>query len=201
MPTVSRERSVILTFDDGPEPVDSLRSIVDTLDREQIRGCFFLLGQGVADHPEAAQLLAEHGHEPANHTWTHTKMPTMTESQMLDELRRTQEIIQQATGLRPTRFRPPHGAGWINEKCPEMIRAATQLGLEIVGWSLDTFDWKQPHAIHFDRVHERFDRFVAARTTRRLELLMHITDGTARDLPQLIDYLRSRDFTFTTYDG
>lgn len=196
----SVQRSVILTFDDGPEPVQDLQSIAETLYGQQISGCFFLLGQGVERHPDAARLLADHGHELANHGWDHAHMPTLTEPQMFDQLRRTQDVIRQAAGLTPTRFRPPFGEGWFNEKCPELIRSAQQLGLQMIGWTLDTHDWKKPYGIRFDRVRERFDGFIASGATRRIELLMHITDGTARDLPELIDYLRSLTFTFTTYD-
>lgn len=197
----SQERSVILTFDDGPEPVEALESIVAVLDAEGIKGCFFLLGQGVRRHPDAVRRLAEGGHEVGNHNWEHTSMPKLAETQMLDQLRRTQEAIGEACGVAPRRFRPPFGEGWYNEKCPALVRSAQSLGLEIMGWSLDTYDWKTPHGIRFDRVTSRFEGFVAEGRTARLDLLLHVHAETGRDLPQLIGYLRSLGFVFTTYDG
>jgi peptidoglycan/xylan/chitin deacetylase (PgdA/CDA1 family) len=201
MTAPSTDRSIILTFDDGPEPIDALESIVDTLDRERVSASFFLLGQGVDRHPEAARLLADRGHELANHGWSHARMPTLTEAEMFEELRRTQETIRQATGVTPTRFRPPYGAGWMNEKCPELIRSAERLELQTVGWALDTYDWREPNGIRFDRVSQFFQGTQPAACDEHLDLLMHVLHGTARDLGQLIASLRSIGFRFAGYDG
>ncbi|NLX57587.1 MAG: polysaccharide deacetylase family protein [Phycisphaerae bacterium] len=201
MPAPSTDRSVILTFDDGPEHVDALESIVDTLDRERVSACFFLLGQGVDRHPDAARLLADHGHELANHGWSHARMPTLSEPEMFDELCRTQEAIHRATGVTPRRFRPPYGAGWINEKCPELIRSAARLDLRMAAWALDTYDWRDPNGIRLDRVTAFFQGSQPSACDDHLDLLMHVLHGTARDLSQLVALVRSRGFRFGGYDG
>ena len=195
----STERSVIMTFDDGPEPVPDLEAVVAALGAQGIKACFFLLGEGVERHPEAARMVVQAGHEVGNHNWHHVEMPKLSEEEILSQLRRTQEIIRQATGVTPRRCRVPFGAGWYNDKHPPLVRSAAVLGLELIGWDLDTYDWKRPFGIRFDRVRTRVAEFVASGETRRLELLMHVHVETARDLPELIAFLRGLGFGFTSY--
>ena len=195
------DRSVILTFDDGPEPVETLEAIVAILEREGIKACFFLLGEGVERHPEAARMLVDRGHEAASHNWRHVSMPKLTEAEMYDQLRRTQEVIRAATGVTPVRFRPPFGEGFYNAKCPELLRSAERLSLEMIGWTLDTYDWQKPRelGIRFDRVQERMELFVSVGRTSNVELLLHVYPTTVPGLPRLIAFLRGLGFSFTTY--
>jgi peptidoglycan/xylan/chitin deacetylase (PgdA/CDA1 family) len=195
----SQERNVILTFDDGPEPVEALEGIVSILDAQGIKACFFLLGQGVERQPAAVRMLVERGHEVANHNWEHVHMPTLTEEQMFDQLRRTQEAIRAACGVTPKRLRVPFGDGWYNQKDPALLRSAEKLGLELIGWTLDTLDWKQPRGIRFDRVEERMELFVSVGRTSCVELLLHVYPTTVEGLPRLIQYLRGLGFGFTSY--
>jgi peptidoglycan-N-acetylglucosamine deacetylase len=195
----SKERSVILTFDDGPEPVEATDAILNALDAEGVKGCFFLLGEGVQRHPDIVRRLVEGGHEAGNHNFHHVQIPTLPEEEILDQLRRTQEAIQAAAGVTPRRLRPPFGAGWYHEKHPPLARSAAALGLEVVVWSLDTHDWKKPFGIRFDRVRTRFEEFVATGNTSRIDILMHVHTETARDLPELIAFLRGLGFGFTSY--
>lgn len=195
----SIERSVILTFDDGPEPVADLEAVVAALGVEGLKACFFLLGEGVERHPETARMLVEAGHEVGNHNWHHVQMPTLSEEEILSQLRRTQEVIRQACGVTPRRMRPPFGAGWFNTKHKPLVRAAQALGLQLIGWDLDTYDWKKPFGIRFDRVRTRFPEFVATGYTRRLDLLMHVHAETARDLPELFAFLKGLGFGFTSF--
>jgi len=193
------ERSVILTFDDGPLPAEALLAILDALDTERIRGTFFLLGEVVARHPDLAKAIHNRGHEIGNHNWRHAHMPRLAEQEMRDQLRRTQEAVRAATGAAPKRLRPPYGEGWINDKCPALLRTAASLDLKLTGWSLDTFDWRLPHGVRFERVREYFKGCLDRGETSRLDLLMHVHYETARDLPVLIEYVRSLGFTFTSY--
>ena len=193
------ERNVILSFDDGPEPVDTLEAIVAILEREGIKACFFLLGEGVQRQPGAVRMLVERGHQVGSHNWEHIEMPKLTEEQMYDQLRRTQEAIRAACGVTPKMLRVPFGAGWYNAKDPRLVRVAGRLGLELIGWTLDTYDWRKPYGIRFDRVEERMELFVSVGRTSNVELLLHVYPQTVPGLPRLISFLRGLGFSFTTY--
>ncbi len=65
--------TVVLSFDDGPDPVHT-PAVLDILHREHVPATFFVIGRSVADHPEIVQRMWAEGHEVANHTFTHPQM-------------------------------------------------------------------------------------------------------------------------------
>ena len=56
------ERKVVLTLDDGPDPVATPR-VLDLLDRSQAKACFLVIGRKVRRHPELAREIVARGHE------------------------------------------------------------------------------------------------------------------------------------------
>lgn len=66
----SPEKTVYLTFDDGPSN-NITPLILDLLKQEQIRATFFVLGTNVNYHPEIVQRAYNEGHYIANHGFTH----------------------------------------------------------------------------------------------------------------------------------
>ena len=53
--------TMALTFDDGPDP-DITPAVLDALEKEKIRGTFFMLGENAAKYPEIASMVVERGH-------------------------------------------------------------------------------------------------------------------------------------------
>jgi peptidoglycan/xylan/chitin deacetylase (PgdA/CDA1 family) len=67
---VEQEGCVALTFDDGPDPVDTPR-LLDLLREKNVKATFFVVGQRAERHPEIVRRAWEEGHLIANHTWSH----------------------------------------------------------------------------------------------------------------------------------
>ena len=63
-----REKEVVLTFDDGPWPVNT-PSVIKTLDDECTKAIFFPIGKHATYHPEILKAVAAHGHTIGSHTW------------------------------------------------------------------------------------------------------------------------------------
>src|SRR5207245_6406999 len=61
-------RRIALTFDDGPDPIWSERTLA-VLDRAAVRASFFLVGERAARAPETVARVAAAGHEIASHGW------------------------------------------------------------------------------------------------------------------------------------
>src|SRR5215470_9910066 len=61
--------TLALTFDDGPNPAVT-PSLLDLLERYQVRATFFLIGRHVRACPSLAKEIAERGHTIGNHTET-----------------------------------------------------------------------------------------------------------------------------------
>jgi peptidoglycan/xylan/chitin deacetylase (PgdA/CDA1 family) len=56
-----------LTFDDGPDPVNTPQ-VLEILARHNVRATFFLVGEHARQHPELVARIRAAGHEIGNHT-------------------------------------------------------------------------------------------------------------------------------------
>jgi peptidoglycan-N-acetylglucosamine deacetylase len=166
-----RSHSVVLTFDDGPAPPFT-EQILDILAQHKISATFFLCGKNVERHPEIARRIVREGHTIGNHTYSHPFLCPRGRRFIAREIDRTQQIIEQVTGVRPTLFRPPYGARWLG-----LMPLLRERSLRLVMWSVAGFDWKY-----------RTQAIVKA-TTRRLHagavILLH--DGHEQPPPSGID--------------
>ncbi|WP_051287027.1 polysaccharide deacetylase family protein [Paenibacillus taiwanensis] len=130
-----------LTFDDGPDPTQTI-AILNVLKKYGVKSTFFVLGRRVKQHPEIVKKVMADGHEIANHTFSHAYFNAgSTSSFIRQEIERTQLAVYEVTGVKPTLFRPPGGN--YNDR---IINTAHLLGLKSVMWSWhqDTKDWTHP---------------------------------------------------------
>jgi peptidoglycan/xylan/chitin deacetylase (PgdA/CDA1 family) len=103
-----RSSHVALTFDDGPDPA-STPAFLDVLARRGVRATFFLLGAMLERAPDLARRMADEGHELGVHGWTHRSLLLRDPLTTAQEITRTAELIETATGHRPRFYRPPFG--------------------------------------------------------------------------------------------
>ncbi len=68
-----REKEVVLTFDDGPWPVNT-PSILKTLADECTTGIFFIIGKHATYYPEILKQVSAAGHTIGSHTWSHATL-------------------------------------------------------------------------------------------------------------------------------
>lgn len=129
---------VSLTFDDGPNPLYT-QQVLDILAKYDVKATFFLLGQEVERHPDLAKKIVEAGHVVANHSFGHPNFAEISDEEVLKEINLTQEAIVEATGVTPTIYRMPYGAGGarVVNLLPE---------LESVIWNVDSEDWMSDDA-------------------------------------------------------
>jgi len=73
-----------------------------------------------------------------NHSWSHPNLARTSTIRVREELKRTQETLEQIIGAQVLYFRPPYGA-----RRPVVFRVARELGLEPVLWNAMTTDWKE----------------------------------------------------------
>jgi peptidoglycan-N-acetylglucosamine deacetylase len=129
-----------LTFDDGPNPAWTPR-LLDVLAEHHVRATFFMVGKFATAERELARRVCDAGHLVGNHTWSHPDLSRASDSQVLDELTRTNDILSGITGKRMRYFRPPFGA-----RRPYVLKLARQLDLVPVTWNAMTSDWSEPSA-------------------------------------------------------
>src|ERR1700722_18597188 len=61
---------IALTFDDGPNPVDTPK-LLDLLREKNVKATFFVIGKRADQYPEIVRRAWAEGHLIANHTWSH----------------------------------------------------------------------------------------------------------------------------------
>ncbi|MBF8982396.1 polysaccharide deacetylase family protein [Lutibacter sp. B2] len=134
------EKLVALTFDDGPHPRFTPK-ILDVLKEYDAKATFFMLGKHVKLYPKVVKRVAKEGHEIGNHTYTHIDVKANSSQKIQDEFKKTQEIVYEVTGKKPTLFRPPYG--FYNSIVKNIT---SKEGCRIVLWSThqDSKDWSCP---------------------------------------------------------
>jgi len=128
-------QKVVLTFDDGPHPTETLK-ILDVLDRHQIKAVFFMIGKYVTQYPEIAKEVANRGHQIGIHSQNHQwNFGFLSVKKLEVELIQCQNEIENVTAVKPILFRPPFGV-----TNPRVAKAVKNLGLRTIGWNIRTFD-------------------------------------------------------------
>ena len=133
-PPVCTGGIVALTFDDGPVP--ETEAVLDALKLHGLRATFFVLGSKVQTYPQIAQRIVREGHQIANHSWDHPDLALQTPQEVDWQIRATNQIIRQVTGVTPRFGRPPYGS--TNETVRKILAAN---GLAETIWSQDSWDW------------------------------------------------------------
>ncbi|MFD8212605.1 polysaccharide deacetylase family protein [Streptomyces sp. NPDC059697] len=144
-----RGHTMVLTFDDGPDPRYT-PSILRTLRKHEVRAMFFVCGEMAVDNKDLLAEMADDGHVVGNHTWTHPLLTELRRSEIRSEIARTSDVIEDAYGERPVWFRAPYGA-WNRAT----FQIGADLGMEPMAWTVDSLDWTTPGtATIVDRVEE-----------------------------------------------
>lgn len=186
--SVNTSRKVVaLTFDDGPS-ASLTPKLLDILGRENVHATFFVLGSLVAANPQIVQRMAADGHEVANHTWDHPRLPSLSPEKFEHQIRDTTEIIEKNTGKKVTLMRPTYGL--YNERVKNKL--INDYGLDMILWSVDPNDWKKPGADVVAR------RLVNGAHPGAILLSHDIHPGTIAAMPQVIAQLKAKGYTFAT---
>ncbi|NEC88717.1 polysaccharide deacetylase family protein [Streptomyces sp. SID12501] len=135
-----RGRTMVLTFDDGPDPRYT-PDILRTLREHDVRAMFFVCGEMAVDNKDLLTEMTDDGHVVGNHTWSHPLLTRLTRSEIRSQMERTSKVVEDACGEPPVWFRAPYGA-WNRTA----FQLGAELGMEPLAWTVDTLDWMAPGA-------------------------------------------------------
>jgi peptidoglycan/xylan/chitin deacetylase (PgdA/CDA1 family) len=131
--------TVALTFDDGPGPIYTAQ-VLAILRRYGVTATFFMIGENVEKYPDVLRQVLAEGHHLGNHTWSHPDLGKRSDTQVREEIERTNDIIARAGCTQPPGlFRAPYGYF-----TPASFAVCADLGLRPVSWSVDPRDWSNP---------------------------------------------------------
>ena len=130
-------KQVALTFDDGPHPQHT-PAILNQLAEYDITATFFVIGEKVEHYPHIVERILEEGHGIGNHTYSHGE-PAETSCRLFhEEIRKTDQLLQQFTSQSCHLFRPPKGELTISKLVSLLWSKRTT-----VLWSLDSLDLRR----------------------------------------------------------
>lgn len=180
--SVPGEKSVILTFDDGPSRV--LPQILDVLKQENVPAAFFW--QTRLLHPERPwKRVLEDGHQIGTHTVKHSNLVNLPFEKQYKDIQNSINKIEQVTDSEVTYFRPPFG-----QFNADTLRAAEALNVRPVMWRVASMDWEL----------QNNPQQVVCTVRDNLEdgaiILLHELQHTADILPDLIRAIREQGYGF-----
>lgn len=182
----TQERALALTIDDAPHPAVT-PGILEELRKHGAKATFFIIGAHAAAHPDLVDAIRADGHELANHLFTDRMSARLRDTEFVDELRRTDALIQPCDS--PKWCRP--GSGVLTTR---IIRLMQENGYTAVGgtaYPVDLYTNVTVTARHF------------LRNARPGAILVLHDGGTRRAssirvLSQLLPRIRAMDYRIVT---
>lgn len=127
--------AVIFTFDDGPS--EYTPAILDLLAEYDLEGMFFMTGARILDHPATVVRAHDEGHSLGVHGWSHRRLTTLPDWEVLLELRGTKQLLELGAEVTPWFWRAPFYA---HDDRVDAVAATLGLGAHF-GATLIPDDW------------------------------------------------------------
>ena len=130
--------AVTFTFDDGPSPKSTPRTL-DLLDLFGMRATFFVLGTQAESNPDLVSEILRRGHSVGSHGYLHEHHLLRSPAWIRDDLNRSVASIEAVTGRRPRWYRPSYG-----QLTAATVVQARRHDMEVVLWSAWGREWAEP---------------------------------------------------------
>lgn len=195
------EKTLVLTFDDGPHNRYTDR-ILAILKQHEISAVFFQVGQNLGSVQEGAAKLGANaqvsrrilqaGHGLANHSYTHAFLPKLSEQGLKQEIGDTRVLLEKIAETPMTLFRAPYGA-----RNTQVMAKLKSDRLTSVMWNIDSLDWSDPVPSSIaQRVLDEVEKY-----KRGIVLFHDIHARTVETLPLVIEALQAAGYRFAVWDG
>lgn len=185
--TVTTEKVLYLTFDCGYENGYTAK-ILDTLKEKEVPAAFFCTLPQVKQYPELIARMINEGHIVGNHSVTHPSFPTLTRTQMAQEIKGMDDYLRTNFGYSEPYFRFPMG-----EYSDSALDLVGSLGYKCVFWSLAYSDWDLDNQKGADYAFNT----VSARLHPGAVILLHaVSPDNSNALARIIDYARENGYVF-----
>jgi peptidoglycan/xylan/chitin deacetylase (PgdA/CDA1 family) len=173
------EKSVYLTFDDGPTP-EVTEWVLDTLDEYQALATFFCLGNNVEAFPEIYAKILSRGHAVGSHSYSHKKGFRTSVKRYVEDVEKTAGLIHSDL------FRPPYG-----RIRPAQVRALKKK-YRIIMWSVLSVDYNTGLA------EEQVVRNVVENVRPGSGIVFHDSVKASKNLyaalPEVLEFLRREGY-------
>jgi peptidoglycan/xylan/chitin deacetylase (PgdA/CDA1 family) len=180
-----RDKEVVLTFDDGPWPLNT-PAVLKALADECTTGIFFTIGKHATYYPEIIKQVYAAGHTVGTHTWSHATLTNkkLNEDQRKEEIEKGFSAVKWALGgVSPSPFfRFP-----ALQHPPEMVTYLGDRNVAMFSCDLDSFDFKARNAqAVIDVTMKKLDKL-----GKGIILMHDFHKHTAEALPDLLKKLKA----------
>lgn len=182
-----RQRSVYLTFDDGPIP-EATPYVLDVLDNLGIKATFFMVGDNTQRYPHLLEEVRRRGHRIGNHTFNHISGFRWQSETYIGNVQKAEEILQTSQ-----LFRPPHG--WMN---PMQYHIMLSMGWRIVMWDLVTRDYS--NRLSAEEVLENVKRYTRNGSIITFHDSLKSIDKLHKILPEALLWIKNQGYEFKVFD-
>ncbi|MEV6823823.1 polysaccharide deacetylase family protein [Amycolatopsis sp. NPDC051102] len=178
---------VALTFHGAGDP-QVTRQVLDVVHQHGARITVLAVGTWLAEHPDAARMIRDGGHELGNHTWSHPALSGYAAEPMYAEIQRCRDKLVELTGSPGAFFRQSQG----QHATPEELVEAGKAGYaRVLSYDVDSLDWKDPGPAAI--------RAAVAKARAGSVVSMHLGHpGTVAALPGILTALADRGLTPVT---
>lgn len=190
------EKVAALTFDAGAN-ADGVEKTLDILEKENIKGTFFLTGKFIEKYPDKVKKIIASGGDLGNHSYSHPYFTQISNEEITAELEKTENLLSGFNAKFKPFFRFPYGDR--NYKSREAINDKNYIDIK---WTIDSLGWKGTSG---GMAKELVENGVISKTVPGAIIMMHLgsnpgdkTHLDSKALPEIILELRKQGYEFAT---
>jgi peptidoglycan/xylan/chitin deacetylase (PgdA/CDA1 family) len=180
-----REKTIYLTFDDGPVP-SVTDFVLEELSQRGMKATFFMVGDNVVKHTDLARRVRSQGHQIGNHTHNHLNGRLCSTEEYLLNVAECQYTITTLLDAPSMLFRPPYG-----RMKAEQVKAVAETH-QIIMWDVVSGDYDPKQSA--DRCLPKIKQY----TRNGSIILFHDQKKTEKILlkvlPAFLDFIQAQGF-------
>ncbi|KHD36104.1 polysaccharide deacetylase [Clostridium acetobutylicum] len=196
--TVKREdgkKVAYLTFDDGPSVNTS--KIIEILNRNNIKATFFLIGKSAEEFPDMVRQEFQNGEVIGNHTYSHILSNKSNPEKLIEDFNKCDGVLRAILGKNYNSKLARFPGGSFGDRLRDTREAVGKAGYRFVDWNDEIGDARGRN-LPVSILLQNLRKYTYPDT---IVLLMHDAapkTSTVEALPQIIQYLKDRGYTFST---
>lgn len=184
-----------LTFDDGPSA--NTTKILEILNKNNIKATFFLIGKNAENNPDLVKKEVSEGNAVGNHTYSHQLNYKEGPEKFVQDLDKCNTVIKSIIGdsYDSKLIRFPGGS--FGPRVQPFREAVTKAGYHYIDWNDLTGD-AEHNNVPVNSLLSELKKYTNSDT---VVILMHDAGAkatTVQALPQVIEYLKSKGYSFDT---
>jgi peptidoglycan/xylan/chitin deacetylase (PgdA/CDA1 family) len=179
------ERSVYLTFDDGPIP-ESTPFILETLKKFNAKATFFMVGENVMRHHDLYTQIVQEGHQVGNHTYNHIGSLKHWAITYAYNTEKANQLIHAHL------FRPPHG--WMKHSVYWWMSRRYR----IIMWDVVTRDYSK--WMTAEDIFENVKKYTRNGSIITFHDSLKSIEKLHYALPKALQWLKDQGYEFKTFE-